>query len=257
LRWLGLDEPDLSPEARDLLLVRKAVRRRATIRVTPLVAIALALFAYGLHGGWTDPVEHQVRWPLQACATILIVALMLWRATVGRDDQRAGRGLTHRVSRAIVPPLRTVLGRGPIAGLVLAALLTPAMAAALFVRHPGTTAWLFTIAAAASWLFAAAGLARAHARPTIAVDAFTLIVDDRLRSFDATCACLPLGIALEVFGSPDGLSGPFWLGEILFGASLSVLLLIGSGSPRNRYRPRPPSGPPSSPPKAPLPLQFR
>jgi hypothetical protein len=257
LHWLGLDEPDLSPEARDLLLIRKAVRRSATFRVAPLFALALAFFGYWMHRAWTEPVDHEERWPALASATMVIVALMVWREIVRRDDRRAARGLARRVSRPAAPSLTTVLGRGPTAAIVLAAVVTPAMAVALFVRHQGATAWLFTLTAVAAWLFAAFGLARAHTRPTIALDAFTLVVDDRLRSSDATCACIPLGLALEFFGGADALGRSAWLDVVVFGTPFVVLVLIGSGWPRNRYRPRPPSAPPSSPPKAPLPLQFR
>lgn len=120
--------------------------------------------------------------------------------------------LVHRVTRSEAVPLSTVLGWVRYAFLVVAVAVQAALAVAILVAQIQWLSWAYPIAFLISAGLTGVGIRQALDAPTIAVDPYSLAIDERLRAEAAFSAISPM--ALLNFGFPSALlvgSSPAWL----------------------------------------------
>jgi hypothetical protein len=230
-RWLtqsgGLS--GLSPAAFDLLTRRLAARYRARWQCAPLFVLAGVVLASTFvdghalgTGGWgrSFAARALTAYAVLSVETLLADALTRWA------ERGIAQTLPSRVSRGTAVPVAMMLGRRRTA-FVLAALGLEAMLAVIvLVMRPGWLEWTYLAAfLAASWLVAV-GVRQAAARATIAVDALSLAIDERLRSDEAFQATGPLLLLLAAFPSSLAFdNGTTSLGLVWAAATVIILVL--------------------------------
>jgi hypothetical protein len=187
-RWLsreGTDLPSPSTAAQQLLADRLGARRRANLVTASSAAIGTALLVPALSFSG-DPQWRQEFYRRYLLLGIMIaVGLLLAQALVDRADRRIAAGLPHRVTRAERIGVRTVLGPAGTAQVLGSAGLGAGLAVVLLIDRHSSSTWIWL-----GWYLAATGATTARLwrvvnRPTVACDAGSLTIDERLRSLEA------------------------------------------------------------------------
>jgi hypothetical protein len=238
-RWLAASGVgiELSDQAWGLLSLRLAARSRAVLWCAPLF-----LAAVGSLGWAAVPTAESgtPAWDRRFAACFLLAIGCLAVATIvgnllgGAAERRIAAGLPRRVSRAAAVPLRVILGGVRCIFLVTAIVLEAASAVTLLITHAGWLAPVYLAAVCAIDAWVAVVLRRAANRPTIALDASSLAIDERLRSLDAFSAAGPLYLLQLAFpaslifhATPQWLPLP-WLVEFAIVSGLWILAQVSN-----------------------------
>jgi hypothetical protein len=223
-RWLKTAGSGIEPsdQAWGLLSLRLAARRRAALRCAPLLLVALGFLASTVFPtADLGTAEWGRRFAVRYLMTIgcVAVATIVGGLLGDAAERKIAAGLPRRVTRAAVVPIRILLGGVRSIFVVTAAALEAASAVALLIVHAGWLAQVYLAAICAIDAWVAVALWRAARRPTIALDASSLAIDERLRSLDAHAAGGPLYLvqvafpASLVFDSTPRWFGPPWVAE--------------------------------------------
>lgn len=207
-RWLtrsgGL--MPIPKEAGDLLAVRLAARNRVLWRVGgPLVAPVVALLVWWVWLLFRDGTGFEAvdRYGFPAAACHLAIDGWVLGTCLTRADTRIADALPLRVARERRAPVTVVLGRTATlwAVVALGSLLSFPLAA--LVLQPTWSTLLRMSAAVLVVGEVGIAVARQVRRDAVALDGFSLVVDERLRSEQARLdlsalpfalwACLPRG----------------------------------------------------------------
>lgn len=245
-------------EAGDLLAVRLAARRRILVRSIPagigLFATMFVLFVLFVHedgrfakGLALSELDRRRVLVMGGFFGLIIAYKALMQFFVNRGDRRILAALPRPVGRVGVPPVTVVLGRLRTASLVVLGVLLAVRAAAAWATGPAPHAVAVTLLLLVCLGFSGVTVALALRRPTVAVDAASLAIDERLRSGEVFASATPLFltlIALSGSGSGSGSgAGPasgagagagaglwelLWLFSVI---GASVMLLLGSLRP--------------------------
>lgn len=235
-RWLRRSKGfwEVSPAAVELLAARLEARQRGVVRwvVLPLVALLIApvwLMATvdvpdssaGLEA--LRAMHRTFGWMALALAVGLSLVLLAATERVRRSELRIGAGLQPRVARAKQVPWWVMLGRGAVALCVLGVPLQIAVAVASVAAGAGQFAWGYAAAVVVVAALAGAGVQRVTDRPTLAVDADSLAIDDRLRTEDSVrcLACIPQ-LVFPVVWFPMLDVGAGWLFPLWMGVAVAV-----------------------------------
>lgn len=197
--------PAVPAVAGDLLTRRLAERRRLGRRwVLPAGAVAALLLLWTLVDTLVSgPTDHRA-WQHFAYRYVGVIAVLgLARlgvlGSVARAERRLAAGLPERVSRGRQVPLREVLGPARWRYLLVALGLEAAGAVALVLVDGGWLAALYVPLLVGVLVLVAVGVRLAVDRPTVAVDAVSLAVDERLRSEEVLLAVAPLSLVVFAF----------------------------------------------------------
>lgn len=205
-RWLGYSGglAYITPEAFDLLVQRLYVRRRLAWIFTPPVLVAFAALAW-LVVSSPSAKDSQLSWSREFAALELVnlaVVLglrLLTEQVAARTDRDLAARFEHRVTRAERVPMRVTLGRVRGVFVLAAVTLQGALGIALIVAREGWLAFTYLAGFSVMCLLVTLALRRSVNRPTIAVDAFSLALDERLRAEEAFASTGPLMVFLWAF----------------------------------------------------------
>jgi hypothetical protein len=199
--------PGLSPAAWALLVARLRCRTRAVktvilalvVTVAGSVAIAVWLWSMRSWPGW-------VRSPgtTTAIGFGLLDLLMLGaRELAARAENALAVTLPHRVGRAQAVPLRVILGPVRKVFLLTSLTLAAVLVVAIPFAHADRYAWTYAFVFAGAMAAVLIQIRRSLTRATIAIDATSLAIDERLRAQEVLTAMMPLS---AMFYVPMGLS---------------------------------------------------
>jgi hypothetical protein len=189
-KWLaryGSDLSGVTEPARSLLDARLAAARRARWPLAVAAVVAVPVFAWGSFALFSDaPGGHGT---FGRCFVAAVVVLQLAglsaQALAHRADARIAAGLSRRVARGAHLTLIDVLGRRALVASTISFALALGWCTTLFawgaVRvATALTIWFLLAGTATAWSVRAA-----VTRPTVACDAYSLTIDERLRSQEA------------------------------------------------------------------------
>jgi hypothetical protein len=248
-RWLGYSGgfTYITPEAFDLLVQRLDVRRRlAWIFAPPLLLVATALL-------WpvvsSSSANHSQLWQTGEFAAVVVVIVaavlglrLLSDQLAARVDRDIAARFAHRVTRAERVPVRVTLGRVRGVFVLAAMTLHAAMGIALIVAGEGWLALTYLAGLSAICVLVLLGLRHSANRPTIAIDAPSLALDERLRAEDAFASTAPLMVFVWAF--PLQALGPRlgWLATMWF-VCLTLINALWLWAQNSKPWPRTPGEP--------------
>ncbi len=230
----------VSPAAWELLVRRLAERRRVGLLcLLPAGVVAGVLIAWSAAEVLLTPTTT-IAWPhayaylYGVVLAVLGMAEITWEELVARRDRRLAAELPGRVSRSHRVPLRAVLGPLRTAFLGLALGVETAIGAALLGTGPGWLVRSYLVAFTGLCGLVLLGLRRALGRATVAVDATSLALDERLRSEEVFAAIGPLYLFLLALPAPlFAQSAAGWL--ILPWSLGGMVLLVLHAVARSRH----------------------
>lgn len=200
-RWLtryGSDLPGLSEDARSLLDARLAATQRARWPLAVAAVVGVPMFVRGSINLFSDDPDGRYAYARWFVATIVVLQVggLAAQALARRADARIAAGLSQRVARGQYLSLADVLGRRALVASAVSLVLAVGWCATLFaagtIRIAAAVSTWFLLAGAAGAL----GLRAAVTRPTVACDAYSLTIDERLRSQEAL---RPIGVLTSLW----------------------------------------------------------
>jgi hypothetical protein len=252
-RWLaryGSDLPAVSEEAWSLLSVRLAAVRQTRWPLVVAGGFGVPMFAWGSIALFSDaPDSHETyaRW-FVATIVVLQIGGLAAQALARRADARIAASLPQRVARGAHVRLSDVLGRRALIASSVSLALALGWCTLLFalgaVRLATALLTWFLLAGTACALAVRA----AATRPTVACDACSLTIDERLRSQEAL---RPVGVLTSLWisasmasqtTSAQGLPGYAPTGLYLTVILVSALQVVAL-TPRRWPAPPPATGP--------------
>lgn len=233
-RWLARHAWDVQPltdEDRTLLRQRLHARHRIGLRSSlPAllgVAVMVAWFVRDLTTGNVVTGERARIVPMLVMTVLFAVTWLTRQVLVARAEQQIASGLARRVARGRHVPLVEALGRLWLLATAMSVVLAVAWSVLLLALSPGA---LTVAVGAVVWLVLlvwVVGLRRELRRPEIAIDAATLVLDERLRNEDlAALTSLLLSLWFLVLVSVSARRDlPPWV-DAGFGASALLVMLL-------------------------------
>jgi hypothetical protein len=208
--------------ARYLLVLRLRARRRAGWICFPLVLLSVVLLVSLFLSTPAFADDAQSQWFVGG--DLLVVGLLV--GSVALITELAHRGEARipvppelRVARDDPAPLWQILGRVRLAVAAITMTFQVAFGAALIWAHLVWIGALYVIGVLVVWAISALSVARTVRGASIAVDAFSLAIDERLRSQDAFNVTGPPAVMLLIFPAftllekvPPGLAKVWILG---------------------------------------------
>lgn len=192
VRWLrrsgGLEAA--SREARDLLAARLAIRHRITrwamaVMVIPGVALLVELARAVTSASTADLVPELPLVFLGSFCWFAVVSVVQRLREVAADRTVAA-GLSRRVEREQAAPLAVVLGGAQVASMWVGATSVVVFDVLLWAYRPFWLAAAVTAAHVVVGVSAVWALALVLRRRAVAVDGYSLAIDERLRSEEAS-----------------------------------------------------------------------
>jgi hypothetical protein len=181
-----------------------------------------------------------VGWVLVAYLLVSALAVLIY-GRISSAERGIGRTLPQRVSRGTAVNVPTMLGWARTTCLVTTVTAEAGLAVALLSVGTGWVPWTYLAAFTVTCGFVAVGVRQSATRATIAVDAFSLTIDERLRSEDAFAATGPLYVWMFAFPFETvARTGRPWLDLLWLGVFVGVSALRVWGAAR---RPWPSSTP--------------
>ena len=155
-----------------------------------------------------------------------------------RSDRQITKSLLSRVTRAQAVPARVVLGPVAVGALGVAVALEVVITWLIALRASGGDAVAFGGGVAAVWVITLFALRVVLHRPTVAQDASSLAVDERLRALDALYAMWPVGWAAVALIGPLDLRGvqEAQVVVLLAAAAMMVSAVLPFSHPAERVR---------------------
>jgi hypothetical protein len=194
--WLGRSGglPWVTPAAWSLLVTRLQIRQAALRRVAGgllgLWAAVWLVVAVVVRPGFSN-LMARFAFGL-SLLLVLSVAVGLASLLVVRSDPAKGATSEARMARGQTPRLRDVLGRWRCAVVAVTVAIDILFLAAMWLRYPGRDGLAVTTILVVGWVAVGLLIMVGLQRPTVAVDAASLAIDERLRSQDVA-ASLTLG----------------------------------------------------------------
>lgn len=232
--------PWVTPAAWSLLVARLQIRQAAFRRVLgglfalwaavwlvvavvlrPASSSLMVRFAFGL-----------------SLLLVLSVAVGLAGLLVVQSDRAKGATSEARMARGQTPCLRDVLGWWRCAVVAMTIAIDIVFLAAVWLRYPGRGGLAVTTILVVGWAAVGVLIAAGLQRPTVAVDAASLAIDERLRSQDVA-ASLMLGYLANFFAVQ--LVEGVYVMPISFAVMLAAITLNMAGAVQRRWRPPAPA----------------
>jgi hypothetical protein len=242
-RWVdrtgGL--PYVPPAAFDLLIRRLAARRQVAVRCIPYYVAALAVMvSVGFsHAPGADGLGRAFAVRALIAYAILAFAQVRFHRLADGADRQIAQPLPHRVSRGTAVSRSTILGTARLRIVALAVVVEASLAVVLLLLGDGWLAWTYLVALAATCWFVAARTQRVAARATVAVDPYSLTIDERLRSEDVYNATGLLFLLLYAFPAEAVAGhGHAWLFPVWSVAAIGLQMLWVIGLTSHPWRPR-------------------
>jgi hypothetical protein len=244
-RWIARTGGMASvPEAAlDLLARRLAARYRVLLRWTPLLLLPIGVTGVVVVRGFgTAGSRAEVRWVLAAYALVAVLMVLI-SDRISRAERGIGRTLPHRVTRGTAVDVRTMLGWARTTCLAATLTAEAGLAVVLLWAGTGWLLWTYLAAFTVACGLVAVGVKQSATRATIAVDLFSLTIDERMRSEDAFAATGPLYIWMFAFPF-ETVAGAdrAWLVLLWGGVFMGVSLLRAWGAARRPWRSMMPAG---------------
>jgi hypothetical protein len=233
----------VSEAALDLLARRLAARYRVLLRWTPLLLLPIGVTGVVVVRGFSPAGSRtDVRWVLASYALLSALMVLIYDR-ISRAERGIGRTLTQRVSRGTAVGVQTMLGRSRTICLVTTLTAEAALAVVLLWVGTGWLAWTYVAALTVACGLVAVGVKQSATRATIAVDPFSLTIDERMRSEDAFAATGPLYIWMLAFPFETvAQAGRGWLYLLWLGVFVGTSLLRAWGAARRPWRSLTPRG---------------
>jgi hypothetical protein len=196
-RWLDSERGFVArptSTAWELLSRRLHARRTAGLVSVPLVLLAVVSYGASFAGYRHDPSANHWRHIglLSLGMAFLVLALITWQELAHRGDRRIAATLQQRVGRGAHRGVLPILGRRAALVAAVALVGQGGLALVLLATGAGWLGWTYLagylVTTAVTWL----RLRRVSAQPALAVDPSSLLIDHRLRTWDALQAGLPL-----------------------------------------------------------------
>ena len=262
-RWLRHLTPSayrvpLSEATEQLLLDRRRVRIRGWLVMFPLFALSLYFLWRAASGPDRNPnndrqcINNVKVWCVEypstkhdetaAIATVVaILTVVAAQGLVRLRERKLGRHLSLRATRTEKVSASAVLGRAGIALTIAVPLDVAVLTIEVFRYRHGAAPWIFVSVSMFAMLAGAYGIRQALNRPTLAVDDLGLFLDERVRTYDAVGAWLPVFMTTFLYmllmeaGTIDAFADMLrFLGIYLFLIPYS----IANRQPRFRNSPR-------------------
>jgi hypothetical protein len=244
-RWIsrtgGL--ASVSEAAMDLLARRLAARRRVALRWMPLALVPIGIAGVAVVRGLSPASSSSdVGWVFAAYALVLVWGVLIY-GRISSAERGIGRTLPQRVSRGTAVDIRTMLGWARAVCLVTTVTAEAGLAVVLLWAATGWLPWIYAAAFTMAAGFVAVGVKQSATRATIAVDPFSLTIDERLRSEDAFDATGPLYIWMWAFPFETvARAGRPWLDLLWLGVFVGTSLLRVWGAQSRPWRSQTPRG---------------
>ena len=220
---LQIRQAALRRTAGGLFVLWAAVWLVVAVVLRPGLSSLMARFAFGL-----------------SLLLVLSVAVGLAGLLVVRSDRAKGAASEARMARGQTPRLRDVLGWWRCAVVAVTIAIDIVFLAAVWLRYPGRDGLAVTTILVVGWAAVGVLIRAGLQRPTVAVDAASLAIDERLRSQDVA-ASLMLGYLANFF-AVQLIEGVFVM-PIAFAALLAGITLNAAGTLPRRWRAQVPARP--------------
>lgn len=168
---------------------------------------------------------------------VLSVAVGLAGLLVARSDRAKAATSEARMARGQTPCLRDVLGWWRCAVVAVTIAIDIVFLAALWLRYPGRDGLAVTTILVVGWAGVGVLIMAGLQRPTVAVDAASLAIDERLRSQDVA-ASLMLGYLANFF-AVQLVEGVFVMPISLAAVTAGITLNLAGVVPRRWRSPVP------------------
>jgi len=225
----------VTPAAWSLLVARLQIRQAARLRVSGGLLVLWAA-AWLVVVVVLRPDSHSLLVRFAFGLSLLLVlsgAVGLAGLLVVRSDRAKGAASEARMARGRTPRLRDVLGWWRCAVVAVTIAIDIVFLTAMWLRYPGRDGLAVSTLLVVGWAAVGVLITAGLRRPTVAVDAASLSIDERLRSQDVAASLL-LGYLANFF-AVQLIEGVFVM-PVAFAALMAGLTLNLAGTLPRRWR---------------------